>query len=108
MISFRVAVQEYEPFRVPVQQSKLSRSEFFRQLFVENKSKVVITEKRERTEDYTKYLNLVNKISNNLNQLAKLLNTAEKAGTVTTQQYAKGLNDLNAMRVLLNNKLGGK
>lgn len=108
MISFRLAQPEYEPFRVPVQQSNLSRSEFFRQLFVDSKAKVVINQKRERTEDYTKYLHLVNKISNNLNQLAKLLNTAEKAGRVSSQQYSKGLNDINAIRQLLNNKLGGK
>lgn len=108
VISFRLSRAKYEPYRLPVLKSGLSRSAFFRKMFSDNEFKVVISEKKNSTEDYTKYLHLVNKISNNLNQLARLLNGAEKSGNATPQQYTKGLNDLNTIRILLLNKLGTK
>lgn len=108
VISFRLSESAYEPYREAVEKSGLGRSAFFRQLFVENKSKIVLAEKKIHTEDYNKYLHLVNKISNNINQLARLLNGAEKAGKVTHQQYATGLNTLNSIRLMLLSKLGKK
>jgi hypothetical protein len=108
VISFRLSESAYEPYREAVEKSGLGRSAFFRQLFVDNKSKVVLSEKKIHTDDYNKYLHLVNKISNNINQLARLLNGAEKAGKVTHQQYATGLNTLNSIRLMLLSKLGRK
>lgn len=108
VISFRLSETAYEPYKLPVETSGLSRSEFFRKLFNDTESKVVITEKKVNTEDYNEYLHLVNKISNNINQLARLLNGAEKAGKATPQQYATGLNTLNSIRLLLLAKLGKK
>lgn len=108
VISFRLSESAYEPYREAVEKSGMGRSAFFRQLFIDNKSKVVLAEKKIHTEDYNKYLNLVNKISNNLNQLARLLNGAEKVGKVTHQQYATGLNTLNSIRLMLLSKLGRK
>ncbi|NMZ71342.1 mobilisation protein (MobC) [Pseudomonas peli] len=108
VISFRLSESAYAPYKEPVEKSGLARSEFFRQLFSDNTSKVVVTEKKTATEDYNQYLHLVNKISNNINQLARLLNGAEKSGNVTAQQYLTGLNNLNSIRLLLNAKLGNK
>lgn len=108
VISFRLSLEEFEPYKEPLHNSGLGRSEFFRQLFRDNKSKVVISEKKVATKDYNQYLHLVNKISNNINQLARLLNGAEKAGKATRQQYLTGLNNLNSIRLLLQSKLGGK
>ena len=108
VISFRLSETAYEPYKLPVETSGLSRSEFFRKLFNDTESKVVITEKKVNTEDYNEYLRIVNKISNNINQLARLLNGAEKAGKATPQQYATGLNTLNSIRLLLLAKLGKK
>lgn len=108
VISFRIPESAYEPYKEAIQKSGLPRSEFFRRLFDENINKVVISEKKIHTEDYNKYLHYVGKASNNLNQLAKLLNTAEKSGRVTKTQYLKGLNTLNSIRLLLLSKLGGR
>lgn len=108
VISFRLSEAAYEPYREAVEKSGIGRSAFFRKLFLDNESKVVISEKKVHTEDYNKYLHLVNKISNNINQLARLLNGAEKAGKVTHQQYATGLNTLSGIRLLLLSKLGKK
>ncbi|WP_150573838.1 plasmid mobilization protein [Pseudomonas fluorescens] len=104
VISFRVPVSEYEPYREAVEQSALGRSGFFRQLFLENKSKVVISQKKTKTEDYTKYLHYVSKISNNINQLARLLNGGQKSGLITSKQYLNGLNTLNSIRLMLQAK----
>ncbi|HGJ7737682.1 TPA: plasmid mobilization protein [Pseudomonas aeruginosa] len=108
VISFRLSESAYEPYREPVEKSGLSRSEFFRNMFADNTHKVVISEKRVPTEDYNRYLHFVSKISNNINQLARLLNGAEKAGMVTAKQYLTGLNNLNSIRLLLQSKLGKK
>ena len=108
VISFRLSKAEYEPYRVAVEKSGVGRSAFFRNLFGANKGKVVITEKQAATEDYSQYLHLVGKISNNINQLARLLNGAEKAGKVTEKQYLTGLNNLNSIRLLLTAKLNRK
>lgn len=108
VISFRLSEAAYEPYRLPVEKSGLGRSAFFRKLFSDTESKVVISEKKIHTEDYNQYLHLVSKVSNNINQLARLLNGAEKAGKVTALQYSKGLNTLNSIRLLLLAKLGKK
>jgi len=73
---------------------------------VEKKVKFVAAGNQSTGDDYKKYLHLVNKTSNNLNQLAKLLNGAEKSGKITPAQYLAGLNNLNSIRLLLNSKLG--
>lgn len=107
VISFRLPVSVYEPFRDPVNKTcGGNRSKFFRSLFVEKKVKFVASNSQSASEDYKKYLHLVNKTSNNLNQLAKLLNGAEKSGKITPAQYLAGLNNLNSIRLLLNSKLG--
>lgn len=108
VISFRIPVSAYEPYRESVLKSGKGRSAFFRDLFFGNKDKVVITEKKVSTEDYNRYLHFVSKISNNINQLARLLNGAEKAGLATAKQYMTGLNNLNSIRLLLQSKLGKK
>lgn len=108
IISFRVPESVYEPFKVPVEKSGVGRSAFFRALFIENKGRVVLSEKQTATEDYSKYLRLVSKVSNNINQIAKTLNRAEKSGKITERQYLTGLNNLNSIMLLLSAKLSGK
>ncbi len=105
VISFRLPESIYEPFKKPVESSGGNRSKFFRSLFIENKVKVVISDSKRNSDDLKKYLHLVNKTSNNINQLAKLLNGAEKSGLITSKQYLAGLNQLNTIRLLLNSKL---
>ena len=106
VISFRLPISEYEPYKDSVEKSGLGRSEFFRRFFIDNKSKIVLSEKKQNTQDYKQYLHLVGKISNNINQLARLLNSAEKAKKVTSQQYLNGLNLLQSISQLLKSKLG--
>lgn len=106
VISFRLPISEYEPYREPVEKSGLGKSEFFRQLFRENNSRIVISEKKHSTQDYKQYLHLVGKISNNINQLARLLNGAEKSNKITRQHYLNGLNMLQSISQLLKSKLG--
>lgn len=106
VISFRLSKSEYLPFESSVERSGGNRSKFFKKLFTENKSKIVFRESKTASEDYKQYLHLVNKMSNNLNQLARLLNGAEKSGRITDRQYLIGLNNLNSIRLLLNAKLG--
>lgn len=108
VISFRLSESEFEPYKIPLEKSGLNRSQFFRDLWFQNKSRVIISEKKTSTKDYTRYLHFVSKISNNLNQLARSLNRAERRGVFNQTLYMAGLNNLNSIRLLLASKLGEK
>ncbi|MBI6621531.1 plasmid mobilization relaxosome protein MobC [Pseudomonas corrugata] len=106
VISFRATESDMAPYAEPMLKSGKSRSEFFHELFIKLKDKIVISERKVKTEDYSKYLFLVNKMSNNLNQIAKVLNSANKADKLSQRQLLNALNDLNSIRLILNGKLG--
>lgn len=105
VISFRVTEADMEPYNDAIKSSGKSRSVFFYQLFIEQKSRIVIAERPKRTEDFAKYLFFVNKMSNNLNQLARLMNGLYKSGRLSETRIASALNQLNSIRLILNNRL---
>lgn len=106
VISFRVTEADMAPYAEAMKASGKSRSLFFYQLFIEQKGRIVVTQKKEHTEDYSRYLFLVNKMSNNLNQIARLLNGLSKGKLLTVKQLMGALNNLNSIRLLLNSRLG--
>lgn len=106
VISFRVSESDFEPYADPISKSGMTRSAFFYKLFIESKDRIVIAEKKTATKDYSSYLFIVNKVSNNINQLARSFNSAEKAGLITGVSYLKGLNTLNSIMLILKGKLG--
>ncbi len=107
VVSFRVSEEDLAPYADAIEKSGYSRSVFFHKLFIERSDKIVLSEKKAHSVDYNKYLFLVNKISNNINQLARLLNGAEASKRITRQHYLNGLNTLNTIMSVLVGKLTG-
>lgn len=90
VISFRLTESEAAIFKKSLEDSGLSRSDFFRQLFIEKK--ITFNIKQRKPVDYDKLLYQVNMIGNNINQIAKTVNSLNAKG-VLTNGLAKSIND---------------
>lgn len=78
VISFRLPSEKYEEYKPLIDKSNSTKSSFFRNLVMNNNCTIVLKEKQPK--DYRKLLFITNKASNNLNQIAKILNTHAKLG----------------------------
>ncbi|TLS73439.1 plasmid mobilization protein [Photobacterium damselae] len=94
VITFRLTESEYEPFKKIFENSDLSKSEFFRHMFLTSKDNYTFEVKENKPIDYSKLLFINNKISNNINQIAKRLNTDSKSGIITQRSYNLAINNL--------------
>ena len=103
VISFRLTKDEYEQFNDAISQSGLKRGPFFKGLVL-SKSNVVVQAVETKTVD-RKLVFLFNKISNNINQLAKNSNRAHLTGLINTTHYKLLLNRLINIEDLLNNMI---
>lgn len=79
-VAFRLPLDEYERFALKVKESGLSQSEYFRRAIIANEA--IIVAARVETEDERRHLFLVQKASNNLNQLAHVMNYARVKGKI--------------------------
>jgi len=73
-VSFRLPLDEYERFAQKVKESGLTKSEFFRRAVIANETTVVAAPVQTETE--RRQLFIISKASNNLNQLAHVMNSA--------------------------------
>ncbi|MFH6840971.1 plasmid mobilization protein [Providencia sp. 2024EL-00732] len=85
MVSFRLTDEEYAPFKDIIEKMDVSKSEFFRMMVLGQVNAIPKLETRKPPE-YDRILFLVNKASNNLNQIAKQINIAYKENTITEKQ----------------------
>ncbi|ENX6969041.1 DUF6290 family protein, partial [Shigella sonnei] len=74
VISLRLTDEEYQSFHQYLTSLDVSRSEFFRMLIL-NRLDDIPALKPKRPTDYRELLRLFNKSSNNINQIAKKINT---------------------------------
>ena len=91
-ISFRLSETEYEPYRKVIESTEVKRSAFFRLIFI-NKSESIQIESAV-PKDKSRLVFISNKVSNNVNQLARNINVAHKTGNVTDKMYVELLNNL--------------
>jgi hypothetical protein len=98
VISFHILESEYEPYREALERSKISRSEFFRKIFLEKKSKIVFNI---YPKGYDNYLYFINQIFNSLQDIVLLL----KKGNCSEKQYSEIVKLLNIIRLLLQYQL---
>lgn len=99
VVAFRLTTAELETFEEKLAASEMSKSAFFREVFIN--ANVNLTIKAAPSKDHSALLFLYNKSSNNLNQLAHQVNVAHLAGTVTKEKYVKYINTLVEIRNLL-------
>jgi hypothetical protein len=98
-LNFRIDEATYAAFEAKVSAANLTRSEFFRDIVLNNKTQVIA---RKISTDHTKQaLFLINKASNNINQLAKAANTAQQSGKITDKLYRSLLESLDQQNQLL-------
>lgn len=92
IITFRLSDSEYEPYEKKLKKLNMTKSSFFREVFITKSDSVHIA--KEKTQDNKRLLFLANKSSNNINQIAKKLNSAYRSGVVTEKVYLETLNNL--------------
>ncbi|WP_036244115.1 plasmid mobilization protein [Methylobacter luteus] len=98
-LNFRIDEESFSVFEGKVKASGRSKSEFFRELVLTNKTQVI---ERKKTTDNTKQaLYLLNKSSNNINQLARAANIANQTGKLSDSLYASFLSELENKSQLL-------
>lgn len=103
-VSFRLAESERLAYLAKCEAAGLSPSDFFRECVLTNKTQIVA--KPKATADRCQLLFLVNKTSNNLNQLAHRANSDHLAGKLSEQKYEAILNNLELIARNLKATLG--
>ncbi|SEL88442.1 mobilisation protein (MobC) [Kosakonia sacchari] len=93
---FRVSEEEAEAFERRLAESGMSKSRYFREVFINQKAEITVTVK-----DMQTIIFYFNKSSNNLNQLAHQVNTAHYSHKVSDKVYRLFLNTLTDIRTLL-------
>ncbi|MFQ0972245.1 plasmid mobilization protein [Gilliamella sp. BG6] len=92
VISFRLTDEQYRPYEELLKKSNKSSSEFFRELFLSKEKKINVIFNERKPVDYRYLLREINKLGNNMNQLAKHFNSANKRGTISNDLFKKGIN----------------
>ncbi|MEQ0866925.1 plasmid mobilization protein [Pseudomonas aeruginosa] len=95
-VSFRITEDEFTPIKRQLEALGITKSEFFRQRFLEEKTTIVAP-----SQDKKRLLFLFNKSSNNLNQLAYKVNQAYRGGVISERLYIKLMNSLANIHGLL-------
>ena len=105
VVSFRLTEEEFAPFQSLLEKSDKTKSEFFRDIFLSKEKNINITFNELKPVDYYSILRVVHKSGNNLNQIAKSFNSANKSGTISERIYLKGLNLLVSINTHLKRAL---
>ena len=95
LFSVRLPESEYRTWQAKVQESGLSASEFFRQAVLANRTR--IAPYRKPSPDIRRMLFLMNKTSNNINQLAHRAHVDHMAGVLSESIYTRILQDLETI-----------
>ena len=85
IIRFRISEDDYSNYVDKVKQSGYNQSEFFRNIVLENKTKVI------NKDDGIKVVYHLNKMGNNLNQIAYKLNKAYLSGNISEEICIRNL-----------------
>ena len=102
-VSFRLAEEDHAAYLAKVQASGVKPSDFFRDCVLTNKTQVIA--RTAASSDKRRLLYLFNKASNNLNQLARAANAAEKAGRANSATYQDILAELQTLTRLMQDVL---
>lgn len=103
-ISFRVPPEVEEQFRAKAEASGMSQADFLRECVLNNRTKVIA--RPAQSGDRKLLLYAINKIGNNLNQLAHAANAANLTGRVSEPTYRAILDHLQWVERYLTGILG--
>lgn len=92
LVAIRFRSEEIEPYLKTIEKIGVTKSEFFRQVILNNYDKERLEEDRESS--YSKLLFYYNKTSNNINQIARRINTESLKGKISDSFLKEILNRL--------------
>lgn len=98
-VSVALTEADHAAWLAKVEASGLTRSEFFRDCVLTNRTQVVA--RPVASPDKTRLLFLANKASNNINQLAHRANSEHQAGAIGEATYSAILFELQALNRFL-------
>ena len=112
-VSFRMTEQDFQTYEKKVRLSGLCKSDFFRDAVITNKTEVINTspvkevvvhEHRYSAEDRKQHRQLIatiNRVGNNINQLAHKANAAHLAGQLSDELFDRMLYELEIIETFL-------
>lgn len=103
VISFRLTEEQYKPYDELLKKSNKSSSEFFRELFLSKEQNINIIFNERKPVEYYRLLREINKIGNNLNQIARHFNSARKINLIKDDLFKSGINQLITINTILKN-----
>lgn len=104
VISFRLKDSELEKFQAGLALSK-NKSAFFKEVILSSSPEIAAKKLMAGTTEYERFNFLLYKISNNLNQIARVLNIAAKSNFTDISTFNKAVNNLNALEQLIKSKM---
>lgn len=96
VVAIRLNSEEYDSIKDKFQKTNLKDSALFRELLLSKSNQIEL--KKEDNKDYSRAVFLINKTSNNINQLAKAINTAYRSETVSEGLFLSYLKELQAIQ----------
>ena len=99
VMSFRLTEPDHEQYLARIESSGRSRSEFFRECVLGNKTEVIA--KVPASANKLRLLFLYNKTSNNINQLAYRAHHAYHQGRIDESLFANVFNELSELKRLM-------
>jgi len=104
VVSFRLHNDVHAAYVAKVKKLGMTRSEFMRDYVLENKTQAIA--RPIASLEKKRMLFLVNKISNNINQMAHRANSEAQAGVIKESTYLDMLDELSRMNAFLNKVVG--
>ncbi|MET3109098.1 hypothetical protein AAKU58_003947 [Oxalobacteraceae bacterium GrIS 1.18] len=99
-VAFRLTELDYKKYQAKFLASGLTQSEFFREHVLTNTT--TVTPKKQISQDATKAIFLLQKTSNNINQLARVANTEHLAKKISNETFLSIIHQLEDISQSLN------
>ncbi|MFM7349629.1 MAG: plasmid mobilization protein [Erythrobacter sp.] len=103
-VSFRLSTADHQAYKSKCDEAGLSPSDFFRECVLKNRTQIVARPKP--SADRSRMLFLMNKASNNINQLAHQVNAASKSRVVSEGTYTQILARLSELTAFMRAGVG--
>lgn len=100
VVSFRIGNEAYDRLTQSSEQAGLTTKEWLEQAILNNRTRIV--ERPKPSADLRSLATQINRMGNNLNQVAHTLNNAQLAGKLTRDQCLEAIERLDHIRALLN------
>lgn len=103
VISFRLTNEQIAPFEDAIAQAK-NQSVFFKALILTSSPEKAAENVVKGTSEFARYNFLLYKTSNNINQIAKVLNILAKSNFTDKAALYKALNNIHTLEATLKSK----